>query len=742
MSGETSVVAEVDVLASATESAHRGGKAKLTMESSIVTDGSTLPGNSKENLSGETSHDDDDQISDLGSDAVDEEPILVENNSVSTEMDDDAEGEDSPELDGSISLPDSGTETQSAPVEEDSSSESSDPIDVAAVLGSTSDDGESAAAEDLDDDIEDTVAGVSVGVDPGELTTSEGPETPDPTVSEPMSLERVDSEAIPAESFSVAEVDIVALDDTDDGFVDVFTAVPMPQGNHDDDGDDEFATHDSSGLRQPSAALTGREGFSTSGSCDTSESDETIVPSRHDAKKAESLADEAPVLDPLEVLYGYFDESATSRSAAENSPQESLLSRVDEHSSTRPPQVIAEDVPADPLPGSTAPLGSAGAASAGSALFFTAPSNVSRTRVDQISAPAPGSAPMPSSATAPVPSADPVSVTQPNTNRPVTQPIEETLPSSFITRTERSENLPIIVTSIEDEVEESFEYTTSSRPRTDPDRTEVQPSIQRARERAEATAGQPVVLSTFGLSKRFGSSIAVDSVNLEIRAGSFYGFVGPNGAGKTTTLSMVTGLLRPTSGTIMILGTDMWANSPDAKRLVGALPDRLRLFDRLTGAQLLYYSGILHGLDERTVTQRAAELSSALGLETALGRLVSDYSAGMQKKIALATAMIHSPRILVLDEPFESIDPVSAATVTELLEKFVAGGGSVLISSHSMELIQRVCDHVAVIVQGNVVAAGTVDDVRGEGTLESRFLELTGPDTRTEGLEWLHGFSD
>ncbi|MDJ0323117.1 ABC transporter ATP-binding protein [Cryobacterium sp. PH31-AA6] len=252
----------------------------------------------------------------------------------------------------------------------------------------------------------------------------------------------------------------------------------------------------------------------------------------------------------------------------------------------------------------------------------------------------------------------------------------------------------------------------------------------------------PVVLSVAGLKKRFGTTVAVSGIDLEVREGSFYGIVGPNGAGKTTTLSMITGLLRPDAGTVHVHGIDVWGSPIAAKRVIGVLPDRLRLFDRLTGAQLLYYSGVLRGLDGVTVRKRSADLAAAFGLEDALNRLVADYSAGMTKKIALACAMIHSPRVLVLDEPFESVDPVSAVNVTEILQKYVASGGTVVLSSHGMDLIQRVCDHVAIIVQGAVLAAGTIDEVRGENTLEERFIELAGGRKVAEGMEWLHSFSD
>jgi ABC-2 type transport system ATP-binding protein len=250
------------------------------------------------------------------------------------------------------------------------------------------------------------------------------------------------------------------------------------------------------------------------------------------------------------------------------------------------------------------------------------------------------------------------------------------------------------------------------------------------------------VLSIRGLVKRFDETVAVSGIDLDVRAGWFYGIVGPNGAGKTTTLSMVTGLMRPDEGTVTVHGTDVWADPDAAKRQMGVLPDRLRLFDRLTGNQLLFYSGVLRGLDAKTVRERIADLSVAFGLEDALGRLVTDYSAGMTKKIALAAAMIHSPRILVLDEPFESVDPVSASAVIEILERYVAAGGTVVLSSHSMDLVQRVCDHVAVIVGGQILAKGTMDEVRGGVSLEERFVDLAGGRKVVGGLEWLHTFSD
>ncbi|MCS6578139.1 MULTISPECIES: ABC transporter ATP-binding protein [Curtobacterium] len=252
---------------------------------------------------------------------------------------------------------------------------------------------------------------------------------------------------------------------------------------------------------------------------------------------------------------------------------------------------------------------------------------------------------------------------------------------------------------------------------------------------------QPVVLAASGLVKRYGQTLAVDEVDLEIRQGSIFGVVGPNGAGKTTTLSMITGLLRPDAGSVTVLDHDVWADPTAAKRSLGVLPDRLRLFDRLTGAQLLYYSATLRGLDGTTARKRSADLAEAFGLGEALGRQVADYSVGMAKKIALAATLIHSPRVLVLDEPFESVDPVSAATITDILRRYTRGGGTVVLSSHSMELVQRTCDSVAIIVGGKVLASGTMAQVRGRKSLEDKFVELAGGRVVAESMEWLHSFS-
>jgi ABC-2 type transport system ATP-binding protein len=240
------------------------------------------------------------------------------------------------------------------------------------------------------------------------------------------------------------------------------------------------------------------------------------------------------------------------------------------------------------------------------------------------------------------------------------------------------------------------------------------------------------------LFKKFGDTVAVDHIDLEVPAGSFFGLVGPNGAGKTTSLSMATGLLRPDDGTVRIFGRDVWADPVGAKALIGVLPDGMALPDRLTGREILRYLGLLRGMPRDVVEQRAAELLRVLELDQAEGTAVVDYSTGMRKKITLATALLHSPKLLLLDEPFEAVDPVSAATIRTILQRFVAAGGSVIFSSHVMALVERLCDQVAVIAHGKVVAAGSLDEVRGGQSLEDAFVDIVGAHTGGgEGLAWL-----
>ncbi|WP_049572124.1 ABC transporter ATP-binding protein [Nonomuraea sp. SBT364] len=245
-------------------------------------------------------------------------------------------------------------------------------------------------------------------------------------------------------------------------------------------------------------------------------------------------------------------------------------------------------------------------------------------------------------------------------------------------------------------------------------------------------------LEIAGLTKAFGEKVAVDHVDLAVPQGSFYGLVGQNGAGKTTTLSMAVGLLRPDGGSARIFGADVWGDPAGAKRLVGVLPDGLAMPERLTGREVLTYLGLLRGLDRGVVAERAEELLTVLELDGAEKTLVIEYSTGMRKKIGLATALLHAPRLLVLDEPFEAVDPVSAATIKTILRGFVAGGGSIVLSSHVMALVEQLCDHVAVIDRGKVAAAGPLVEVRGDATLEDRFVDLVGSaSSGTKGLSWL-----
>ncbi|MCI1983409.1 MAG: ABC transporter ATP-binding protein [Bifidobacteriaceae bacterium] len=246
-------------------------------------------------------------------------------------------------------------------------------------------------------------------------------------------------------------------------------------------------------------------------------------------------------------------------------------------------------------------------------------------------------------------------------------------------------------------------------------------------------------VSISSLTKTFGSKRAVDNLSLNIPTGSFFGLVGPNGAGKTTTLNMTTGLLVPDVGYISILGNDVWSDVNRAKRSIGVMPQADQLFDRLTGSQLLVYSGMLRGMKRAEAGARSRDLLHAFDLADAADTMVSDYSAGMTKKISLATAMIHSPRILFLDEPFESVDPVSSANLRDILLEYAQTGGTVIVSSHVMALVEKMCTHVAVIDKGTVKAAGTIADVAAGEDLEDRFLDLVGGRHAAAHISWLDG---
>ena len=259
---------------------------------------------------------------------------------------------------------------------------------------------------------------------------------------------------------------------------------------------------------------------------------------------------------------------------------------------------------------------------------------------------------------------------------------------------------------------------------------------------APVTADAPVpdrtALSIRGLRKSFDKTEVVHGISLDVPQGSFYGIVGPNGAGKTTVLSMATGLLRPDAGTSHVLGYDMWVDPLQAKARLGVLADGLRTFDRLTGRELLTYVGLVRGMKPDVVEERLESLLSALDLAEEDGKLVVDYSAGMTKKILLACALLHAPRLLVLDEPLEAVDPVSAQVIRKILTAYVDGGGTVVLSSHAMELVEGLCSHVAIIAGGELMADGTLDEVRHGGSLVQTFIDLVGGGDVAEGsLSWL-----
>jgi ABC-2 type transport system ATP-binding protein len=240
------------------------------------------------------------------------------------------------------------------------------------------------------------------------------------------------------------------------------------------------------------------------------------------------------------------------------------------------------------------------------------------------------------------------------------------------------------------------------------------------------------------LTKRYGEKLAVNQLDLDVPRGCFFGIVGPNGAGKTTTIRMLTGLLRPDAGQVRVESHDVWADPVAAKSRIGVLPDEFRLFDRLTGAELLDYCGLLRGLPPATVAERAGELLDVLDLRAAADTLVVDYSTGMRKKVALAAALLHGPTVLFLDEPFEAIDPVSTRVIRSVLERFTGTGNTVLFSSHVMEVVERLCDRIAVVHEGRVIAEGATDELRAGRRLEDVFVELVGAGDTDEGvLGWL-----
>src|SRR6202166_3974438 len=252
-----------------------------------------------------------------------------------------------------------------------------------------------------------------------------------------------------------------------------------------------------------------------------------------------------------------------------------------------------------------------------------------------------------------------------------------------------------------------------------------------------------IAIRTEQLTRRFGALTAVDSVDLRVNAGQFFGFLGPNGAGKSTTIKMLTGLLAPTSGRMELLGLDFQRNPIEVKRQIGVVPEGMGLFERLTGAEYLRFVGKMYGLDKATTDKRPAELLAFMQLADREKTMIADYSHGMQKKLALAAAVIHGPRILFLDEPFEGVDALAAGALKSLLGRMTGRGVTIFLTSHVMEIVERLCSHVAIINKGRLVAQGSIEELRagvpgdagGKVTLEQIFLSIVGHHGAQHGLE-------
>lgn len=263
-------------------------------------------------------------------------------------------------------------------------------------------------------------------------------------------------------------------------------------------------------------------------------------------------------------------------------------------------------------------------------------------------------------------------------------------------------------------------------------------SPEKPERRAPQAAGIGNAIDAQDVVKLYGNNLALDHLYLQIPAGSFFGLVGPNGAGKSTFLSIATGLLEPDKGTVFINGISMWDEPVAAKGALGVLPDGMHMFDRLSGIEHLTFVAQLRGLDKQTAIQRSRSLLQAFELPLDKKKTISEYSTGMRKKIGLALALVTSPRLVVLDEPFEAVDPVSANTLQQVLKEYVKLGGTVVLSSHVMATVESLCTHVAVINQGRILVSGTTEEVAAGQDLNSRFLQLVGGHQQREGdLSWL-----
>jgi ABC-2 type transport system ATP-binding protein len=259
-------------------------------------------------------------------------------------------------------------------------------------------------------------------------------------------------------------------------------------------------------------------------------------------------------------------------------------------------------------------------------------------------------------------------------------------------------------------------------------------------------------IQTRGLTRRFGALTAVDDVTFSVAQGQFFGFLGPNGAGKSTTIKMLTGLLEPSAGTMEILGRPFGAGALDLKRQIGVVPEGMALQGRLTAPEYLRFVGRMYGLDRETTNRRTEELLEFMQLAGEHKKLVTDFSHGMQKKLALAAAVIHGPKVLFLDEPFEGVDAIAAGMLKAMLMGMISRGATIFLTTHVLEIVERLCSHVAIISQGRLVANGSIEELRAgvastlpgaEGeqrlTLEEIFLSIVGAGGQepAQELSWL-----
>ena len=268
----------------------------------------------------------------------------------------------------------------------------------------------------------------------------------------------------------------------------------------------------------------------------------------------------------------------------------------------------------------------------------------------------------------------------------------------------------------------------------------------------------PPAIAAHALSRTFNGQInAVDRIDLTVEPGQFFGFLGPNGAGKSTTIKMLSGLLAPSSGSIQILGEDLLANPVEVKRHIGVVPEGMALFGKLTASEYLQFVGRMYGLDKATTQQRTVELLEFMGLANEQKKLIADYSHGMGKKLALAAAVIHGPKVLFLDEPFEGVDAIAAGTLKSMLQGMIARGATIFLTSHVLEIVERLCSHIAIIHKGHIVANGSLDELRAgvqarltpgleadpnaRLTLEQMFLNIVGSESGMtnpeQELTWL-----